>query len=150
MKRFDHSFFEEIGVTGLTPNQEKRFLNITQEELEVRIGQEIGEGLSPDKVAEFETLIENNPTRNRQWLIANHPDYRRLKLCSSLKEKGVSGMELFNELACILWLQDNRPDYQEIVERCIYDVKKEIITNKNIIFPQLPAQKTAADVIDNG
>lgn len=94
--QFDEQFLKDMGIDNMPEDQKKAFLDYAQEELEVRIGEKISEGMSGEKLAEFDA-IENQ------------------------------------ELA-IKWLEENRPDYKEIVAMVVDDLKNEIAGNREQIL----------------
>ncbi len=93
---FDEGFLKEVGLLAMSEAEKKAFLEYAQEELEVRIGEDIAEGLSEEKVRAFEEA-ETDEEAER-------------------------------------WLKENRPDYKEIVERTIRELKEEISRNKDRIL----------------
>lgn len=94
--RFDEGFLREMGLSVMNDEEKDAFLKYVQEELEVRIGEEIANGISEEKIDEFEQM-------------------------QSREEIGA-------------WLTENRPDYREIVERTINELKEEIRKNKEKIL----------------
>ena len=54
------------------------FLDYLKEELEVRIGERISEGLTETQLNEFDMI--NDPTEAASWLGKNRPDYREIVL----------------------------------------------------------------------
>jgi len=124
--QFSKAFLTENGLTTLTRIQENKFLEIVQEELEVRVGHKLSEGVPPWKIEEFENLIDNSAEENKAWLVQHYPKYQTYKIYNLLSEKGFKGDELINEFVSLLWLQENRPDYKKIAEQCFNEIKKEV------------------------
>lgn len=91
--QFDENFLKEMGLSAMPEGKKQEFLNYIQEELEVRIGRRISEGLSDTKLQEFDSLSDI--------------------------------MEVTE------WLEKNRPDYREIVNLCIAEMKQAIAQNRN-------------------
>ena len=52
--QFDEKFLREVGLAAMEAEEKKAFLEYIQEELEVRIGEGIAEGMSDEKIREFE------------------------------------------------------------------------------------------------
>ena len=48
MFKFDNRFLESVGLADLPEAQKAAFLEYAQEELEVRIGEEIAEGMTEE------------------------------------------------------------------------------------------------------
>ena len=94
--QFDEQFLQDMGLNDMPEEQKKAFLDYAQEELEVRIGEKISEGMSEEKLAEFDAIEDQ-------------------------------------ELA-IKWLEENRPDYREIVAAVVEGLKGEISANKEQIL----------------
>lgn len=73
---FDEQFLQEMGLQAMPEDQKQPFLEYVQEELEIRIGQQIAKGLPPEKVQEFAQL--SDPDQILQWFETNRPDFREI------------------------------------------------------------------------
>ncbi|MBQ3275227.1 hypothetical protein IJH46_02280 [Candidatus Saccharibacteria bacterium] len=93
---FDEKFLREVGLAVMPEEEKRAFLDYVQEELEVRVGEEIAEGMSEEKMKEFE--------------------------------------EAETDEAAEKWLNENKPNYREIVQETIKDLKEEISRNKEKIL----------------
>ena len=71
---FDDNFLREMGLSEMPDDQKQRFLDYVQEELEVRIGERISEGLSEVQLNQFDLITDQ--AEATKWLEANRPDYR--------------------------------------------------------------------------
>ena len=91
--KLDDKFLQEMGLSEMPDGRKQTFLAYIQEELEVRIGKRISQGLTPAQLSEFD-MIED-PTE------------------------------------AVNWLEKNRPDYHEIVNHAIEEMKQEIRANRN-------------------
>jgi len=80
-------------------------------------------------IEEFENIIDNSAEENKAWLVRYYPKHQTHRLYNSLSEKGIKGNEQINEFVSMLWLQENRPDYELIVEQCFNEIKKEVKDN---------------------
>ena len=132
MKQFDEMFLAEIGATHLSKCRKDKLLSAICEELEIRVGNRMAEGLSEEQIDAFEQIIDNDADMNKEWLLAHHPNYQAT--CRMLKKKGIGDSDLINETASFLWLECNRPDYPQIVMECQDELIKEIIECKGLIF----------------
>lgn len=63
-----------FGIAFDNPKETKMFADFVLEKLEVHIGERISEGISPDKLEEFDLISDNNEAA--KWLQVNRPDYR--------------------------------------------------------------------------
>ena len=90
--QFDENFLQEMGLSSMPADKKQDFLNYIQNELEIRIGRRISEGLTEAQLQEFDNLTEAA------------------------------------DIAA--WLEKNRPDYHEIVDRCIEEMKEAIVKNR--------------------
>ncbi|MDO4753212.1 MAG: DUF5663 domain-containing protein [Candidatus Saccharibacteria bacterium] len=91
--QFDENFLQEMGLSSMSADKKQEFLNYIQNELEIRIGRRISEGLTEAQLQEFDNLTE--PAEISKWL------------------------------------EKNRPDYHEIVDRCIEEMKQAIVKNRD-------------------
>ena len=94
--KLDDSFLKEVGLVALPENQKEAFLEYVEEEVEVRIGKRISEGVSEEKMREFE-----NTTSDEEALA---------------------------------WLEENRPDFREVVDEVVEGIKEEIRNNRDKIL----------------
>lgn len=83
---FDEEFLKEVGLAVMPEEERKAFIEYAQEELEVRIGEEIAKGVEPEKMREFEEADDETALR---WLKENKPDYKEIvkKTISELKDE---------------------------------------------------------------
>ena len=95
--QFDEQFLQEMGLSAMPEEQKQQFLAYVQEELEIRVGERISEGLSEEQLAEFDRITDRFEAAE--------------------------------------WLERNRPDYREIVDRTISEMKEEIRANRSRLVP---------------
>ena len=93
---FDEQFLQEVGLAAMPAEQKQSFLAYVQEELEVRIGMKVADGIEISKLREFEAIED--------------------------EEKAIE------------WLRANRPDYKEIVDATIAEMRQEIANNREKIL----------------
>lgn len=75
----DDDFLQNLGLAGLPDDQKQAFLQHLYEELELRVGTKLSEGMDDDQLAEFEKLIDANDQQGAlKWLETNRPDYKQV------------------------------------------------------------------------
>ena len=127
--KFDDNFLMEVGLQALPESQKKEFLAQAQEELEVRVGEIMCEGMSDEQLLEFEKLMENDQETIRKMVFELKEDFRvdpvYLKL---LKKHGVKegNWEILSEYLSVKWIQKNRPEHKKVVEDVAEALKAEI------------------------
>lgn len=100
----DKAGLEQIGISFETDEEANAFEKLIREELEVRVGEAIGENLTEEQLEEFDALeIEECSA----WLNANCPDYRRIVQ----KKAGEFKAELLHHRKSIDGLRDSREMY---------------------------------------
>ena len=84
---FNENFLKEVGLIAMPEDQKRAFLEYAQEELEVRVGEEIAAGMTEEKMREFEAA--ETPEETQRWLEENKPNYRELvdKTVRELKDE---------------------------------------------------------------
>ena len=92
----NEGFLREVGLAAMPEEQREAFLDYVQEELEVRVGEEIAAGMTEEKMREFEAAQTDEETER--------------------------------------WLNENKPNYRELVERTMRELKEEISRNKDKIL----------------
>ena len=79
MFQLDDDFLASVGLGGMPDEQKKPFLEHLLEELEMRVGTRLSEGMSDEKLAEFEKLIEARDEKGAlAWLESHRPDYKKV------------------------------------------------------------------------
>lgn len=76
MIRVDDDFMREVGLDGMPVEEKAAFMQDAEEELEVRIGQKIGEMLTEAQLGEFEVMTD--AVMAAEWLEENVPNYREI------------------------------------------------------------------------
>lgn len=74
--QFDENFLEEMNLGSMPDEQKRRFLIYLQEELEVKIGERISEGVPEWKLEQFDAV--ENQEEAAKWLEENRPDFREV------------------------------------------------------------------------
>jgi hypothetical protein len=79
MFQLDDNFLQSVGLGGMPDDQKQAFLEHLYEELELRVGVRLSDGMSDQKLAEFEKLIDaNDESGALKWLETNRPDYKQV------------------------------------------------------------------------
>ena len=136
MYQLDDSFLESVGLEGMPAGRKEEFLAHVREELEVRVGAKMSDGLTQDQIEEFEKIIDGDSAAVDK-VLQSAGDYKKDDIYKALIEKaGLAddSQELKNEYASVVWLTNNRPDYRQIVTSIMEELKKEIGSNKDQIL----------------
>lgn len=137
MFQLDDKFLQDIGLGGLPEEQRKAFLRHTYEELELRVGTKLSEGMNEQQMAEFESFVDRNEERVRAWFeknmsdYATRPDYQQF---AASAPQGTPEVDIMSEYASLKWLEINRPDYRQIVAQELEALKREIASQKDAIL----------------
>ena len=134
MYKFDDQFIESIGLDGMPADQKEEFLKYAQEQLEIRIGEKMSEGVPADKLDEFERIIDNDQATIDKW-IAGAGDYQNDATYQKLVESlGDTSENILGDYATALWLNQNCPHYQDIIKESIEALRNEIVENRDAIL----------------
>lgn len=140
MFQLDDKFLQDLGLDQLPEDQKQAFKEHVYSELELRVGVKLSEGLSDGQLAEFESFVDRDETKVREWLAANRPDYTadpgyaRLQDENNKSPNPVNQNDLLAEYASLQWLEINRPNYRDVVQQVLADLKQEISTNRDSIL----------------
>jgi len=137
MFQLDDKFLEEIGLNALPEEQKKPFLQHIYDELELRVGTKLSDGMSDEQLEEFESIIDRKDDIITEWLEKYVPGY--VNDAVFIKLQASSGLDandssLRAEYAATKWLEVNRSDYRDVVAAVLDDLKKEVIANRNVIL----------------
>lgn len=146
MFQLDDNFLNDVGLAGLPDDQKQAFLQHIYEELELRVGTKLSEGLSEQQMGEFEAFVDQAEDKVRAWFTANMPDYASrqdfVQLSKSAPE-GTSELAILCEYGSLKWLEMNRPDYRDVVAAELENLKKEISANAGAILSGADQQQAA-------
>ena len=77
MIKLDDDLLQELGLSGLPPEEKKKLLAHIYETLEMRVGMKLAERMSDAQLTEFEQFIDHNDEAGAlRWLETNFPDYK--------------------------------------------------------------------------
>ncbi len=142
MFQLDDKFLQDVGLGDLPEEQKKAFLQHIYDELELRVGAKLSEGLTEEQLTEFESFVNQDNEKVNAWLNANAPNYANSeeyqKFISSAPS-GTNQITLASEYASLKWLERNRPDYKQVVSAELSALRQEVIQNKDKILQQTQA-----------
>lgn len=137
MFQLDDKFLEDIGLNDLPEEQKKPFLQHIYDELELRVGTRLSEGMTDAQLELFESIIDRNEDVIEVWLSKYAPDYRNDTSFLRLQEAtklDINDANLRAEYAATKWLEVNRPDYRDVVVQVLEELKKEVVANRSLIL----------------
>ncbi len=136
MIKIDENFLSEVGLADMPADEKAAFLAHAQEELEVRVGQKMSDGLTVDQLMEFDGIMNNDP-EVMERVLNSLGDFREDKILQKLlKRAGLTEptAEILGEFLSVKWIQQNRPDYREVAEGVFADLKHEILGGREQIL----------------
>ncbi len=137
MQKIDESFLESIGITGISDTQKEAFLQYAQDQLEIRIGEKMSEGLSDEQLDEFEKIIDNDPETINRWM-SNYQNFKEDEIYKKLEQTlGGGEEELKSDYVTAKWLDQNCPQYQQIITESIDAIRGEITANKDQLLASM-------------
>jgi len=137
MFQLDDKFLEDIGLNELPEEQKKPFLQHIYDELELRVGTRLSDGMSDEQLKEFESIIDHNDDVINNWLSINATDYYNDAGFIQLQKTtglDVNDSNLKAEYTATKWLELNRPDYRDVVSQILDGLKKEVSAGREIIL----------------
>lgn len=137
MFQLDDKFLADIGLDTLPEEQKKPFLQHIYDELELRVGTKLSDGMSDGQLEEFESIIDHKDSIITTWLTDNVPNYHNEESFQRIQEAtglDVNDAGLRAEYAATKWLEVNRPDYRNVVAGVLDELKKEILSNRDTIL----------------
>lgn len=137
MFQLDDKFLTDIGLGDLPEDQRKAFLQHIYDELELRVGTKLSEGMSEQQMSEFESFVDRDEEKVRGWFTVNMPDYATrpdYQQFASSAPQGTPEVAILSEFASLKWLEINRPDYRQIVAQELEALKREIASQKDAIL----------------
>ena len=134
MYNIDDSFLESVGLGGLPADQKGGFLQYAQDQLEIRIGEKMSNNLNEAQLDEFEKIIDNDQEMMQKWLAAAG-DYKNNEVYQKLVQAaGGDSAEVENDFITAVWLNRNCPQYQQLIDESMNEIREEIAKNKDQIL----------------
>ncbi|USN96409.1 MAG: hypothetical protein H6797_05020 [Candidatus Nomurabacteria bacterium] len=137
MFQLDEKFLADIGLSDMPDDQKQAFLRHIYEELELRVGTRLSEGLSDLQLEEFEKIIDKDMTTVDNWLSVHVQDYMNDEIFKRMQQAlrlDPADPNLKSEYVATKWLEVNRPDYRDVVKGVLEELKSEILTNRDAIL----------------
>lgn len=137
MFQLDEKFLEDIGLGDLPEEQKKPFLQHIYDELELRVGTKLSDGMNDEQLEEFEAIIDRKDEIITKWLEKHISDYYNDTVFIQLQK--ATGLEVNDpnlraEYAATKWLEVNRSDYREVVAQVLDELKEEVVANRDVIL----------------
>lgn len=137
MFQLDDKFLEDIGLNDLPEVQKKPFLQHIYDELELRVGAKLSDGMTDTQLEEFESIIDHKDDLIAEWLEDHIPGYYNDPMFIQLQAAtmiDVNDPSLRAEYAATKWLEVNRPGYKQVVGQVLDGLKKEVMSNRDAIL----------------
>lgn len=137
MFQLDYNFLQSVGLGDMPDDQKQSFLQHIYEELELRVGTKLSEGLSDAQLTEFESFMKGEEDKIRSWLATHVPGYEQTKEFVSFRQNvppETAELAILSEFASLKWLEVNRPDYKQVVADELEKLKTEIKDGRNKIL----------------
>jgi hypothetical protein len=141
MFQLDDKFLADIGLGELPEDQKQAFLQHIYEELELRVGTKLSDGLNDQQLEEFEKIIDRDHAVIDGWLAAHAQDYTNDQVFQRMQQAlklDPADPNLKAEYAATKWLEVNRPDYRDVVKLVLEELKSEITANRDAIIGSNP------------
>lgn len=137
MFQLDDKFLEEVGLADMPEEQKKAFLQHIYDELELRVGTRLSDGMSDAQLEEFESIIDRKDDVITAWLTEHVPDYHNDQAFGRIQQ--ATGLDINDpglraEYTATKWLEVNRPDYRDVVAAVLAELKKEISGSRDKIL----------------
>lgn len=137
MFQLDDQFLKDLGLDQLPEDQKQAFKEHIYNELELRVGVRLSDGLTEEQLTEFESFVDRDDEKVRAWVSAHAPDYVNDQSYKQLKQNAPEGVDeatVLAEYASLKWLGMNRPNYREVVAQVLDELKREIMNNRDTIL----------------
>lgn len=137
MFQLDDKFLQDVGLGNLPDEQKQAFLQYFREQLELRVGTKLSDGLSDAQLEEFESFVDRDADKVSGWIQEHVPAYQEDTVYQQLRQgapENIGDEIVLAEYASLKWLGLNRPDYREVVAQTMAELKDETIKNRDAIL----------------
>ena len=139
MFQLDDTFLTDVGLAGLPEAEKKPFLQHIYQELELRVGTRLSEGMSDEQLGQFEAIIDRKMEVIDPWMSQYAPNYTTEPVFLQMQAASKLAADdpvLKAEFASTKWLELNRPNYREVVKQALEELKQEVRQNAAAILGQ--------------
>ncbi len=137
MFQLDDKFLSDLGLGEMPDEQKKPFLQHIYDELELRVGTKLSDGMTDEQLSEFESIIDRKEGAAETWLQNNMPNYQTDDMFIQLMQKtglGPNDPILKSEYVATKWLEFNRSNYRDVVAEVLEELKQEVISSRDTII----------------
>ncbi len=137
MFQLDDNFLIDVGLAAMPADQKQPFLQHIYQELELRVGTKLSDGMSDAQLQEFEAVIDKKWDVIDPWVERYAPDYQADPIFTQLQQKtklDANDPALKAEFTATKWLEVNRPNYRDVVAQVLENLKQEIRGNRDAIL----------------
>jgi hypothetical protein len=132
MFQLDDTFLADVGLGNMPEAEKQPFLQHIYQELELRVGTRLSEGMSDEQLAQFEAIIDRKMEVVDSWLMQYVPGYQSDQSFLQMQQAtqlAADDIALKAEFASTKWLEFNRPNYRDVVKQVLEELKQEIRSN---------------------
>lgn len=134
MFQINESFLEGLGLESMSEDDKKNFLEYVQDQMELRIGERISSNMDNEKQDEFAKLADGDEAIANEVMM-RYPHFEDDEVYANILASSDGNKEVAtNQYATLKWLEENCPNYQEVVKNTIDEIRKEIKDNKDQIL----------------
>ena len=121
-------------MESMNEDDKKNFLEYVQDQMELRIGERISSDMDNEKQDEFAKLADGDEAITNEVMM-RYPHFEDDEVYTSILDSSDGNKEIAtNQYATLKWLEENCPNYQEVVRKTIDEIRKEIKDNKDQIL----------------
>ena len=136
MFQIDDNLLKELGVDSLKGQEREDFKEFLRNTLQERVGEKLTDGMSDEKLDEFGYFMDGDINGMKSWLAEHAPNYENDEAFKQFKANNtdLGEADILGSYGSLLWLQDTRPDYPQVVEQTMNELKAEVKSNKDAIL----------------
>lgn len=129
-QKIESAFLPYLVDLGLTDAETDGLLDRLADDLEMRVGCALREGMTDAQLNEFGVLLDGDATTAAAWAHRQQIDPLGCTVFQFLlgDDGTAEGFEAaLREWAPTRWLEVNRPDYREVVASCLAQLQLEVL-----------------------
>lgn len=136
MFQIDDNLLNELGLGALAGQERDEFKDYLKNTLQERVGERLTNGMSDEVLDEFGYFMDGNVEGMKKWLDEHVPGYQDDPNLQQFRANNPNASEadILSSYGSLAWLQVNRPDYSDVVQQVMDELKGEIINNRDAIM----------------
>ena len=135
MYQFDDKFLDSVGLSAMSEEQKEAFLDYAQEQFETKLGEAMSAQLDEAQLKEFDRVVDGDAEIIQEWM-DKYPEYETDVDYRKILQAATDENDAKLNFVTKKWLDQNCPNYDELIQKTLADFQEEIYNQKDEILAE--------------